>query len=30
VSLLDLFIALIGFALGYYISSHFFATGQPA
>jgi hypothetical protein len=29
-SLLDIFVLLIGGLLGYYITSHFFATGQAA
>lgn len=29
-SLLDIVILLLGFGLGYYITSHFFATGQAA
>jgi hypothetical protein len=30
VSLIDIVILLLGFGLGYYITSHFFATGQAA
>jgi hypothetical protein len=27
---IDLVILLLGFGLGYFFTSHFFATGQPA
>lgn len=29
-TIIDLVILILGFGLGYYISSHFFATGQAA
>jgi hypothetical protein len=30
VNLLDIFVLLLGAALGYFFTSHFFATGQAA